>query len=268
MKKTKSKGRHSLSKYIAETIVVLLIILVLGSMICVKSGISKDVDWSLEQTVKNVMPSIVHIQYQGEYDSWQGSGVIVSEDGLILTARHVCESPGKFIVTLSDKRVFVTNKSCVSKNYDVGYLKIVANNLPTAQFGDSNNVNLGARLLAIGSPYGKLHFNSVTLGILSGLNRSFDDVNAPGYGWSILFQTDVAANPGNSGGPVFGVDGKILGVVVGGFGPVSAYSGITYCVPSNICKYFVESVKQMFILQEVRCVEEDPIVAKVKEFRD
>ena len=249
------KLKEIVSRYLSLFLVTCVVLM----FVSIWRGVPKIVDRSLEQTVKNVMPSVVHIQYQGENGSWQGSGVIISEDGLILTARHVCESPGKFTVTLPDKRVFVTNKSCVSRDYDVGYLKIVANGLPTAKFGDSNEINLGARLLAIGSPYGLQGFNSVTLGILSGKNRSFDDANNPGWGWSVLFQTDVAANPGNSGGPVFDAEGKVLGIVVGGFGPVNAYSGITYCVPSDICKHFIKSAKQAFALQEVRCIEEEPL---------
>lgn len=237
------------------------LVLTLGVIGIVKTPelLNKAVEQGLASVVEDVIPSVVYVRYEtGEVDylgqktGWQGSGVIISKDGLILTARHVCKQPGKFTVTLHDGRKFTTKKACISRDYDVGFLKITdANDFPTAKFGDSNEMRLGSRLLAIGSPWGKQHFNSVTLGILSAVIRSKDTL---GYGWKVLFQTDVAANPGNSGGPVFNTSGKMVGIVVGLYGPRS-YAGITYCVPSNICKSFVESTRLMFALQEVTFVE-------------
>lgn len=215
------------------------------------------IDHGVANMVEDVMPAVVHILYrESEYGrAWQGSGVIISEDGLILTARHVVEKAGEFTVTLSDGREFVTKKACVSRNYDVGYLKIDTTNLPVVKFGDSDAMRLGSRLLAIGSPWGKQHFNSVTMGILSANNRDYSS-EVPSYGWEVLFQTDVAANPGNSGGPVFNVKGEVVGIVVGSFGPGS-HAGITYCVPSNVCESIIESVWMAFALQEVTLVEVD-----------
>lgn len=225
--------------------------------------VNRAIEYSLETVVADVIPSVVHIMYEsnkedyyGQKIRWQGSGVIIHKNGLILTARHVCEDPGKFIVTLADGREFVTRKACVSKEYDVGYLKLDdANDLHVAKFGDSDRMKLGSRILAIGSPWGKQHFNSVTLGILSALNRDRDGSDSS-WGWEILFQTDVAANPGNSGGPVFNMDGEVVGIVVGMFGP-GCYAGITYCVPSNVCKSLVETVQLTFALHVVGIVEVD-----------
>lgn len=225
---------------------------------------NKIIDWGIESVVEDTMPSAVHIQYRsgsvdewGRETAWQGSGVIISKDGLILTARHVCEKPGIFTVTLVDGRIFETTKACVSKNHDVGYLKVdvIDPNLPAAKFGDSDDIKLGGRLLAIGSPWGKEHFNSVTMGILSACNLDKSE-GIPSWGWGVLFQTDLAANPGNSGGPVFNIEGEVVGIVVGLFGPGS-YAGITYCVPSNICESFVKSARLVFALQEVAYVETD-----------
>jgi len=214
--------------------------------------VSKAIDVALEDIIKDAISTVVHVQYENK---WQGSGVIISEDGVILTARHVVgKEGGSYIITLSDGRRFATNKACVSKDYDVGYLKVDASNLPTAKFGNSDEMGLGSRLLAIGSPWGKQHFNSVTMGILSADNRDLSS-KVP-YGWRVLFQTDVAVNPGNSGGPVFNMSGEMVGIVVGLYGPGN-YAGISYCIPSNICKSFVRSADLIFSLQGVTSVSGD-----------
>jgi S1-C subfamily serine protease len=236
--------------------------------------VNKAVEAGLASVVENVIPLVVHIQYEsdkigyyGQKIGWQGSGVIIFENGLILTARHVCEKPGRFTVTLSDGKEFVTEKACVSRDYDVGFLKIDANDLPTAEFGNSDEMRLGSRILAIGSPWGKQHFNSVTLGILSAFHPQNLDEKTLSWGWEVLFQTDVAANPGNSGGPVFNTAGEMVGIVVGLYGPGS-YAGITYCVPSNVCEKLVKVAKLTFALHDVMIVEADDRVDKLEDWAD
>lgn len=234
--------------------------------------VNKAVEVGLASVVENVMPSVVHIRYEsdkinyyGQKVGWQGSGVVIDKNGLILTARHVCEEPGRFTVTLSDGREFITEAACVSRDYDVGFLKIDANDLPAVKFGDSDKMRLGSRLLAIGSPWGKQHFNSVTLGILSAFHPQNLDEETLSWGWEVLFQTDVAANPGNSGGPVFSTDGKLIGIVVGLYGPGS-YAGITYCVPSSVCEKLVEVAKLTFIMSHITLVEVNERVDKLEDW--
>jgi len=218
------------------------------------------IDWGIESVVEKVAPSTVHIKYERNGKTWQGSGVIVGRCGTILTARHITEEPGEFTVTLADGRVFKTTKSCVSAEYDVGYLKIVAADLPVAKWGDSDLMKLGSSLILVGSQFGDDHFNSVSLGHISSTHRS---KGTPERGWGVLFQTDAAANPGSSGGPAFNREGELVGIVVGG--PTSTYAGIVYCVPSNICRSIVDSVRIQFALQEVKSVEYSKELNEFKE---
>jgi len=271
MKINKEKKQRSLVK----RVLILTLGVVLLTLCCVglgmlglayrpkvESRISKVVDTALEDVVERTIPAVVHIQYYGDDGkAWQGSGVIISEDGTILTARHVVESTGRFIVTLNNGQRITTNKSCVSKDYDIGFLKLPVGGLPTAKLGNSDHMRLGTRLLAIGSQFGADHFNSVTLGVLSAIDRK--NLDEPGYGWSVLLQTDVSANPGSSGGPIFNMDGEIVGIVVGG--PVLPYAGIVYCVPSNVCKSFVNSTSIVFSLQELTSVSGDVISERLNE---
>lgn len=198
----------------------------------------------LEQMVANTLPAVVHISCDA---GWQGSGVIISEDGVVLTASHVIGDGGNtFTVTLSDGRKFTTQKSCVVRKYDVGYLKLEAKNLPTVSINDANSLRLGAQLFAIGSQFGAENFNSVTMGILSAHRRSIEDMD----GWSILFQSDVGANPGSSGGPVFNIDGKLVGIVVGS--PTQVYAGVIYCVPSEVFVKYMNAARAVFVEQDVK----------------
>lgn len=254
-------------------VLIVMAILALGVVVYhgLPRAVNKAVEIGLASVVEDVMPSVVHIQYEGDKINyygqkvgWQGSGVIIDENGLILTARHICKKPGRFTITLSDGREFVTEKACVSRDYDVGFLKVDANDLPVAKFGDSDRIRLGSRLLAIGSPWGKQHFNSVTLGILSALRRDYSPEGLS-WGWEVLFQTDVAANPGNSGGPVFNTDGEIVGIVVGLYGPGN-YAGITYCILSNVCENLVETAMLTFVLHDVMIVETNERVDKLEDW--
>lgn len=212
------------------------------------------VNWGIESVVGDVAPTTVHIKYTQDGKSWQGSGVIVGKDGIILTARHVVESAGEFTVTLADSRKFKTTKACVSKEFDVGYLKIAAENLPVAKWGDSDLMKLGSRLILVGSQFGDFHFNSVSLGFISSTDRSYAKED-PGMGWDVLFQTDAAANPGSSGGPAFNRKGELVAIVVGLYSPTGGFQGISYCVPSNVCKSIIDSVRIQFALQEIMIIE-------------
>ena len=199
--------------------------------------------FNLVDKVEQVIPSVVHIRHSA---GWSGSGVIISPDGLVLTASHVIGEGGEYTITLNNGQVFKSKEACVSKKYDVGFIKIVAENLPISYLGNSDVLRIGEQLFAIGSPFGDINFNSVTLGILSAKNRTTDEIS----GWTVLFQTDAAANPGNSGCPIYSMQGKIVGIVVGGFN-----SSVVYFIPIECAENLIESAKLLFALERIEYVE-------------
>lgn len=230
-------------RYLKGVLVLLMVAVFLTSLAV---GILGEINapTKLEQMVANTLPAVVHISCDA---GWQGSGVIISEDGVVLTASHVIGDGGNtFTITLSDGRKFTTQKSCVVRKYDVGYLKLEAKDLPTVQVSDANSLRLGAQLFAIGSQFGAEGFNSVTMGILSAHRRFIEDAD----GWSILFQSDVGANPGSSGGPVFNIDGKLVGIIVGG--PTRFYAGVIYCIPSEVFVKYIDAARAVFVMQDLK----------------
>ena len=174
---------------------------------------------SFEYQIEKTIGSVVHIANNSR--GWQGSGVAIASD-LILTARHVVEGGTEFTVTLNNGRSFKAHRAISSENHDLAFIKIDYKILKPAVLDKITECKLGRQVYVIGSPFGKINFNSVTLGIVSGINRNWDALSREGdlYGWSVAFTTDAAGHPGNSGCPVFTMDGKVRGILVGGFSPV------------------------------------------------
>ncbi|MDR1661926.1 MAG: trypsin-like peptidase domain-containing protein, partial [Azoarcus sp.] len=135
----------------------------------------------------------------------QGSGFIVREDGIILTNAHVINEADEVVVRLNDKREFKAKVLGADKASDVAVLKVEARGLPTVKIGESADTRVGEWVLAIGSPYG--FESSATAGIVSAKSRSLPDDN-----YVPFIQTDVAVNPGNSGGPLFNMAGEVIGI--------------------------------------------------------
>ncbi len=156
-----------------------------------------------------------------------GSGFIVSPDGLILTNAHVIDDATEVTVKLTDKREFRAKVIGSDKPSDVAVLKINATGLPTVKLGSSTKEKVGEWVLAIGSPFG--FENSVTAGIVSAKARSLPD------GTYIPFiQTDVAVNPGNSGGPLFNMKGEVIGINSQIFTHTGGYQGLSFAVPIDL----------------------------------
>lgn len=153
-----------------------------------------------------------------------GSGFIVSADGLILTNAHVVDGAQEVNVKLTDRREFKAKVLGVDKQSDVAVLRISAKNLPVVQIGSPANTKVGEPVLAIGSPYG--FENTVTAGIVSAKSRSLpDDTYVP------FIQTDVAVNPGNSGGPLFNQRGEVIGINSQIYSQSGGYMGISFAIP-------------------------------------
>jgi len=131
----------------------------------------------------------------------EGSGFIVSSDGLILTNAHVVNGAKEVTVRLTDRREYQAKVVGVDTNSDIAVIRINAKDLPTVKVGDSHNIRVGEWVLAIGAPFG--FANSATAGIVSALGRTLPD-----SGYVPFIQTDVPINPGNSGGPLFNMRGE------------------------------------------------------------
>ena len=154
----------------------------------------------------------------------QGSGFIVSADGLILTNAHVVRDASEVVVKLTDRREFQAKVLGSDPKTDVAVLRIEAKDLPVVPLGRASDLKVGEWVLAIGSPFG--FENSVTAGVVSAKGRSLpDDSLVP------FIQTDVAVNPGNSGGPLFNGRGEVVGINSQIYSHTGGYQGLSFAIP-------------------------------------
>jgi len=157
----------------------------------------------------------------------QGSGFIVTADGTILTNAHVVDGAEEVTVKLTDKREFKAKVKGLDKASDVAVLKIEASNLPTVKIGSAANTRVGEWVLAIGSPFG--FENSASAGIVSAKSR-----NLPDGSYVPFIQTDVAVNPGNSGGPLFNLAGEVIGINSQIYSRSGGYQGLSFAIPIEV----------------------------------
>jgi serine protease Do len=156
-----------------------------------------------------------------------GSGFIVSPDGTILTNAHVVDNAKNVVVRLTDRREFSAKVIGTDERSDVAVLKIDATNLPTVKLGDSSKVKVGSWVVAIGSPYG--FDNTVTAGIVSAKARSLGEES-----YVPFLQTDVPLNPGNSGGPLFDLNGEVVGINAQIYSRSGGFQGLSFAIPIDI----------------------------------
>jgi serine protease Do len=165
-----------------------------------------------------------------------GSGFIISEDGYILTNAHVVQEADEILVRLNDRRELAAELIGADERTDVALLKVEADDLPTLTLGDSDNLQVGEWVAAIGSPFG--FDSSVTAGIVSAINRTL-----PRDAYVPFIQTDVAINPGNSGGPLFNLDGEVVGINSQIFTRSGGFMGLSFAIPMNVAMEVADQLR-------------------------
>jgi serine protease Do len=160
----------------------------------------------------------------------QGSGFIVSKDGYILTNHHVVGDADRITVTLSDGREFTAKTVGTDPKSDVAVIKIEADNLPILPLGDSDALEVGEWVMAVGNPFGLSH--TITVGVVSAKGRSTVGITD----YEDFIQTDAAINPGNSGGPLINLTGEVVGIITAIFSRSGGYMGIGFAIPVNMAK--------------------------------
>lgn len=164
-----------------------------------------------------------------------GSGFIISQDGYVLTNAHVVDGADEVYVKLTDKREFKAKVIGIDKRTDVALVKIDGTKLPWLTLGDSSKIKVGEWVVAIGSPFDL--DNSVSAGIISAKSRD------TGRDFLNLIQTDVAVNPGNSGGPLLNMAGEVIGINSQIYSRSGGYMGISFAVPINEAMRVVDQLK-------------------------
>lgn len=175
-----------------------------------------------------------------------GSGVIIKENGYIVTNNHVIENADDVEVTLNDNRTFKAKVVGIDHSTDLALLKIEEDELPYVNFSNSDAVMVGEWVLAVGNPF---NLNStVTAGIVSAKARNINIVKDK-YAIESFIQTDAAINPGNSGGALVNLSGELVGINTAIASPTGAYSGYGFAIPSNIVKKVIEDLEEFGTVQ-------------------
>ena len=184
---------------------------------------------------------MVSITAQGYNGSSSGTGVILTEDGYIVTNHHVIENGQRLSVQLTDDRVCEASLVGADKASDLAVLKIQAENLQNAEFGDSDALRVGDSVVAIGDPLGVEYRGTMTDGIVSAINRN---VNVNGRPMNLI-QTNAALNSGNSGGPLINSCGQVIGIntiKIAAFADSAGVEGLGFASPSTTVKDIVEQI--------------------------
>ncbi|MBL4820025.1 MAG: Do family serine endopeptidase [Gammaproteobacteria bacterium] len=171
-----------------------------------------------------------------------GSGFIMSSDGFIITNHHVVAGAEEITVHLTDRREFRAEIIGLDEPSDLALIKIDADGLPFVKMGDSDSLRVGNWVLAIGSPFG-LEF-SAAAGIVSAKGRSVPGNSQSNYNYMSFIQTDVAINQGNSGGPLFNLDGEVIGINSQILSSTGGSNGISFSIPSNVALNVIAQLKE------------------------
>lgn len=175
-----------------------------------------------------------------------GSGVIISEDGIIVTNSHVVDGAIQVVATLSDGRQYQARMVEQVPKYDLAILQIQGENLPVARLADADDLQIGEWAIAIGSPYGYLLADTqptVTVGVVSALNRDIKRANGERE-YLGMIQTDAAINPGNSGGPLVNSMGVVVGINTFIFSASGGSVGLGFAVPASRVQTVLQEIRQ------------------------
>lgn len=176
----------------------------------------------------------------------QGSGVIISEDGYIITNHHVVDGADDLEVTLSDNRTYKATIVGTDPSTDIALIRIKEKSLPKLAFVDSDNVKVGEWVLAVGNPFNLT--STVTAGIVSAKARNINILHDQ-FAVESFIQTDAAINPGNSGGALVNLEGGLIGINTAIASPTGTYSGYGFAVPTNLVEKIVEDLMKYGIVQ-------------------
>lgn len=168
-----------------------------------------------------------------------GSGVIISDDGYIVTNNHVVDFADQLEVTLHDGRIFDAEKVGTYPNADIAVIKIKAKDLKSIKYGNSDDVKVGEWALAVGNPFDLT--STVTAGIISAKGRSIDIIHTKDAVENFI-QTDAAVNPGNSGGALVDINGNLIGINTAIATPTGTYAGYAFAIPVNQIIPIVENI--------------------------
>ena len=193
-----------------------------------------------------------------------GSGVIISDDGYIVTNNHVIEYADIIEVSLTDKRTFKATKVGTDPSTDLALLKIEGSGFEYAEFTDSDDLRVGEWVAAIGNPFDYLE-STVTAGIVSAKGRDLDIIKGKASIEEFI-QTDAAINPGNSGGALVNVDGELVGINTAIATPTGVYAGYSFAIPSNIVQRIVKEIKEVGNIERGRLGVEGYDLTDVEEF--
>jgi len=214
-----------------------------------KAADIEQLSMAFRSVVKKVKPAVVYIKVIKQDDraffpskvQGGGSGVIIdARQGYVLTANHVVENSSQVKVRLGDGREFVAGDIRGDPQTDVALVKIPAENLPEAELGDSDELQVGDWVLAIGSPFGQMLENSVSAGIVSAKGRRTYILGSLGI--EDFIQTDAVINKGNSGGPLVNIKGQVVGINSNIISATGMYAGLGFAVPSSLIKPVIEKL--------------------------
>jgi len=173
--------------------------------------------------------------------SGSGSGVIISSDGFIITSNHIVANSDKIEVILNDRRSYIATVVGTDPSTDVALLKIDAEALPAIEYGNSDDIKVGEWVLAVGNPFNLT--STVTAGIVSAKGRNINILGGESNrAIESFIQTDAAVNPGNSGGALVNLYGKLIGINTAIASPTGSYAGYSFAVPVNIVKKVVSDL--------------------------